>query len=165
MPSHRSLRIAEAIREVVASAILFDVADPRVRSVTVLGVDVSPDLRNATVRVTIMGNPAEQKQAYQGLVHAGGFLQARVAARLQIRFTPALKFQVDDSVKKSVEMARLIDSAMASDRRDVVVPTNDDAPGLDEASEVESDDQINEPEDQMEVQAEKDSELRRLEIS
>jgi ribosome-binding factor A len=123
MPSHRSLRIAEAIREVVASAILFDVADPRVRSVTVLGVDVSPDMRNATIRVTIMGNAAEQKQAYQGLRHATGFLQARVAARLQIRFTPALNFQVDDSVKKSVEMARLIDAAVASDHRESDVPS------------------------------------------
>ena len=45
MPSHRSLRMAEAIREVVATAILFDVADPRVRAVTVLRVEVSGDLR------------------------------------------------------------------------------------------------------------------------
>jgi ribosome-binding factor A len=117
MPSHRSLRIAEAVREVVATAILFDVADPRVRSVTVLGVDVAPDMRTARVRVTIMGNPKEQKEAFQGLRHAAGFLQARVAARLQTRFTPVLDFQIDDSVKKSVEMARLIDAAVASDQK------------------------------------------------
>ncbi|MBV8556509.1 MAG: ribosome-binding factor A, partial [Planctomycetaceae bacterium] len=54
MPSHRSLRIAEAIREVVSSAILFEVADPRVRSVTVLRVEVSGDLRSATISVSIM---------------------------------------------------------------------------------------------------------------
>ena len=49
MPSHRSLRIAEAIREVVSSAILFEMADPRVRAVTVLHTEVSADLRHATV--------------------------------------------------------------------------------------------------------------------
>ena len=104
MPSHRSLRMAEAIREVVATAILFDVADPRVRSVTVLRVEVSGDLRQATVFVSIMGTEAERKQALEGLNHATGFLQARVAARLQTRFTPVLRFKHDDSVKKSVEI-------------------------------------------------------------
>src|SRR5438067_601522 len=98
MPSHRSLRIAQAIREVVSSAILFEVADPRVRAVTVLRVEVAGDLRTATVFVSIMGSEAEQNRAMQGLQHAAGFLQSRVAARLQTRFTPVLSFKRDDSV-------------------------------------------------------------------
>jgi ribosome-binding factor A len=109
--------MAEAIREVVATAILFEVADPRVRSVTVLRAEVSADLRSATVYVSIMGTEAERKETYRGLVHATGFLQARVAARLQTRFTPVLKFKHDEGVKKSVELARLIDEAIASDQR------------------------------------------------
>jgi ribosome-binding factor A len=117
MPSHRSLRIAEAIREVVSSAILFEVADPRVHSVTVLRVEVTADLRNATVYVSIMGNETERRQTYRGLIHAAGFLQARVAARLQTRFTPILSFKHDESVKKSMEVSRLIDQALASDQR------------------------------------------------
>ena len=67
MPSHRSLRVAEAIREVVANAILFDVADPRVRSVTVLRVEVTGDLRFATVFVSIMGSDSERRRSLQGL--------------------------------------------------------------------------------------------------
>src|SRR5438067_2399003 len=117
MPSHRSLRMAEAIREVVSSAILFEVADPRVKSITVLGVEVSGDLRSAAVSVSIMGTEAEQTLAMRGLQHAAGFLQSRVAARLQTRFTPHLTFKRDDSVKKSIEIARLIDEAVASDRK------------------------------------------------
>jgi ribosome-binding factor A len=116
MPSHRHLRVAEAIREVVSTAILFEVADPRIRAVTVLRVDVSGDLRHATVCVSVMGSDAEQKRALEGLTHAAGFLQARVAARLQTRFTPVLSFKLDESVKKSIEVARLIDEAVASDR-------------------------------------------------
>ncbi len=122
MPSHRSLRIAQAIREVVAPAILFEVADPRVRSVTVLRVEVSGDLRQAKIYVSVMGTEAEQKQALQGLNHAAGFLQARVAARLQTRFTPILSFRPDDSVKKSVAIGRLIDEAVASDHRGEASP-------------------------------------------
>ncbi len=117
MPTHRSLRMAEAIREVVATAILFEVADPRVRAVTVLRVEVSSDLRSATIYVSIMGNEAQRKQTFRGLVHATGFIQARVAARLQTRFTPVLSFKHDDGVKKSVELVRLIEDAVASDRR------------------------------------------------
>lgn len=117
MPSHRSLRMAEAIREVVSSAILFEVADPRVSSVTVINVELSSDLRNATVLVSIMGSPADQDRSMAGLKHATGFIQSRVAARLQTRFTPALFFKRDDSVKKSIEISRLIDAAIASDRK------------------------------------------------
>jgi ribosome-binding factor A len=116
MPSHRSLRVAEAIREVVSSAILFEAADPRIRAVTVLGVEVTGDLRSATIAVSVMGTELEQDRAMQGLKHAAGFLQSRVAARLQTRFTPILSFKRDDSVKKSIEMSRLIDEALATDR-------------------------------------------------
>jgi ribosome-binding factor A len=123
MPTHRSLRMAEAIREVVATTRLFEVADPRVSSVTVLSVEVSSDLRSATVYVSIMGTDAERKQAFRGLVHATGFLQARVAARLQTRSTPVLTFKHDDRVKKSVEIARMIDDAIASDQRPEVAPS------------------------------------------
>ena len=86
--------MAEAIREVVATAILLDVADPRVRSVTVVRVEVTGDLRFATVFVSIMGSESERKRSLRGLDHATGFLQARVAARLQTRFTPVLSLQI-----------------------------------------------------------------------
>jgi len=117
MAAHRSLRMAEAIREVVSSAILFEVADPRVSGVTVLGVELSRDLRNATVLISVMGNSSDQDRTMAGLKHASGFLQSRVAARLQTRFTPVLSFKQDDRVKKSIEISKLIDSAIAADRR------------------------------------------------
>jgi ribosome-binding factor A len=117
MSSNRNLRVAQAIREVVDSAVLLETADPRIRSVTVLRAEVSADLRNATVYVSVMGSQAEQARALQGLKHAAGFLQSKVAERLQTRFTPVLAFKLDDSVKKSVAMSRLIDEVMAADQK------------------------------------------------
>ena len=117
MPSHRVPRIAEAIREVVASSILFEVSDPRVKGVTVLRAEVSPDLRSAVVYITLMGTEAQQKLAMKGIHHATGFLQAKVAARLQTRSTPVLSFKSDEGVKKSVEMSKLIEEALLADRR------------------------------------------------
>jgi ribosome-binding factor A len=138
MGSHRNLRVAEAIREVVATAILFDVADPRVRSVTVVRVEVTGDLRFATVFVSIMGSDSERRRSLRGLDHATGFLQARVAARLQTRFTPVLSFKHDDSVKKSVEISRLIDAAVASDLRSTGESVPEELAGQDEIVSVDS---------------------------
>lgn len=140
MPSHRGLRMAEAIREVVSSAILHEVADPRVSSVTVINVELSRDLRNATILVSIMGSPNEQDRSLAGLKHASGFLQSRVAARLQTRFTPTLSFKKDESVKKSIEISRLIDDAIASDRKpEADEPDDADEPDVDsEAPDVDS---------------------------
>jgi ribosome-binding factor A len=135
MSSHRVERIAEAIREVVSSAILFQVADPRVQGVTVLKVELSGDLRNASIHVSIMGTEAEQRRAMHGLRSAGGFLQSRVAARLQTKTTPHLAFKIDDGVKKSIEISRLIDEALASDRQGKT--------GVDEiAGEIADDDHV-----------------------
>ena len=129
MPSHRSLRVAEAIREVVSSAILFEVSDPRVSGVTVLRSEVTSDLRTATVFVSIMGSESEQEQAMRGLSSASGFLQAKVAHRLQTRTTPHLSFRRDEGIKKSIEMSRLIDEALAKDRADTATTPNPSVEG------------------------------------
>ena len=144
MPSHRSLRIAEAIRETVSQAILFEVADPRVKSVTVLQVEVSSDLRNATVLVSIMGDETQRKLSLRGLQHATGFLQARVASRLQTKTTPVLRFKADDSVKKSVSMSKLIEETLAADRaaRNAESESASAGPADDDA---ESESEVSEP--------------------
>lgn len=138
--SHRTQRLAEAIREVVSEAILFEVADPRVRGVTVLRAEVSGDHRGATVHVSVMGSPAERKTAMQGLASAGGFLQSRVANRLQTRFTPVLSFQLDDSVRKSVEMSRLIDETLEADRRNQAEKVGPSEHGTDGPCETDDND-------------------------
>ena len=117
MPSHRSLRIAEAIREVVSQAILFEVSDPRVSGVTVLHVEVPGDLSSAVAFVSIMGTHDERENAMRGLKSATGFLQSLVAARLQTRSTPVLSFKRDEGIKKSVEMSKLIEDTLAGDRQ------------------------------------------------
>lgn len=130
MPSHRIPRVAEAIREVVSSAILFEMSDPRVQGVTVLRVEVTGDLRHAKVFVTVMGTETQQRLSLRGLENAAGFLQSKVAKRLQTRFTPILTFELDDSVKKSVAISKIIDEAIASDRKPA-------APGDEDETEID----------------------------
>src|SRR5918912_2487694 len=115
MKAHRLARMAEAIREVASETILYELRDPRVKSVgvTVTRAEVSGDLQHAKVFVSVMGTPKEQQLCLHGLRSAAGFIQAKLANRLQTRFTPVLAFVLDQGVKKSIEVTRLINEALA----------------------------------------------------
>jgi ribosome-binding factor A len=111
MKSHRLARVSEAIREVAANAILFEIKDPRVKNVTVTRAEVSADLQHAKVYVSIMGSEKEQQLTMHGLRSAAGFVQTKVADRLTTRYVPHISFVLDEGVKKSIEIARLIREA------------------------------------------------------
>src|SRR5437588_2308580 len=111
MKAHRLERVAEVVREVASETILFELRDPRIKGVTVTRAEVSGDLQHAKVYVSLMGTPQEQNRCLHGLKHAAGFVQSKLAARLQTRFTPLVHFVVDEGVKKSIEVSRLINEA------------------------------------------------------
>src|SRR5688572_33271906 len=106
MKSHRLARVSEAIREVASETILFELRDPRVKRVTVTRAEVSGDLQHAKVYVSVMGSEKDQALTMHGLRHAAGFVQSKLARRLQTRFTPVVTFVLDEGVKKSLEMTR-----------------------------------------------------------
>lgn len=113
MSSRRLAKVNEAIRETVASEILLRVRDPRVKSVTVLRAEASADLRTAKVYVSVMGDDKVQSLSMHGLRSACGYLQSKLADRLQTRCTPVLTFVLDPSVKISLATSSLIRSALA----------------------------------------------------
>ena len=108
MKTHRLARVAEVVREVAAETILFEVRDPRVKNVTVTRAEVAADLQHAKVFVSVMGTEKDQALAMHGLKNAAGFVQSKLAKRLETRFLPVIIFVVDEGVKKSVEVARLL---------------------------------------------------------
>ena len=108
MKSHRLARVSEVIRETAASAILFEIKDPRVKGVTVTRAEVSGDLQHAKVFVSVMGSEKEQQLTMHGLRSAAGFIQTKLADRLTSRYVPHVTFVLDDGVKKSIEIGRLI---------------------------------------------------------
>jgi ribosome-binding factor A len=115
MSSRRVLKAAEAIREVVGMAILADLKDPRIENVTVTRVEVSPDMRQAKVHVSIMGDERTQNLCLHGLQSAAGYLQQKVAKRIDTRYTPRIVFEIDMGVKKSIAIARLLDDVLPHD--------------------------------------------------
>ena len=115
MASRRLLKAAEAIREVVGMAILADLQDPRIRDVTVTKVEVAPDMRQAKVYVSVMGNETTQNLSLRGLQSAAGFLQAKIAKRIDTRYTPKLLFVLDQGVKKSIEVSQILGRVLHED--------------------------------------------------
>src|SRR5215475_1799623 len=119
MKTHRLARVAEVIREVASETILFELKDPRVKGVTVTRAEVSADLQHAKVYVSVMGSEKEQNLTMHGLKSAAGFIQTKLAERLTTRYVPHVTFVVDEGVKKSVEIARMIreeNERLAADR-------------------------------------------------
>ncbi len=99
MTIRRTARVNRAIQEAVSTAVLFKLKDPRVKNVTVLRAEATDDLRQAKVYVSVMGDEKRQILTMKGLNSARGFIQSKVADRLQTKQTPVLTFVLDHTVK------------------------------------------------------------------
>lgn len=112
MPSRRVQKAAQAVREAVSMAILADLKDPRVQDVTVTYVEVSGDMRHAKVHVSVMGDETKQNLCLRGLQSSAGYLQTKLGKRIDSRYTPRLEFILDQGVKKSIEISKILDQIL-----------------------------------------------------
>jgi ribosome-binding factor A len=154
MKTHRLARVNEVIREVASETILFEMKDPRVKNVTVTRAEVSGDLQHAKVYVSIMGTERDRRTCLYGLQRAAGFVQSRLADRMTTRFIPHITFILDEGVRNSLEVTRLINEALGRSSNDA--ETAPEAPSEDET------DFVDEFEDELESEAEapEDSEAK-----
>ena len=102
-------RVNEAVREVVSARIAEGLRDPRIGFVTVTSVDTSPDLRQARVYVSVLGDPEERDATLAGLESAHGVLQQAVARELRLKHTPTLQFVFDESIERGMRISELLD--------------------------------------------------------
>ena len=121
-PDHRrSERVAEGIREEVATFLAEDAKDPRIVGlVTVTGVDVTRDLRHAKVFVSIMGSDVERQATLEGLDSAASHLRSRIGRALRLRVAPEITFRYDESIARAAKI-----EALLAELRDPP-PTGDD---------------------------------------
>ncbi len=106
--SVRQRKIESQIRRVVSMVLLRDLEDPRITGiVSVTKVEITPDLRDAKVYVSIL-SPSPEATVFQGLVHAQAFVQREVTKALSMRVAPHLVFMLDHSLKKQAEIDRLL---------------------------------------------------------
>jgi ribosome-binding factor A len=121
MSASRMRRVDVAMKAVLSDAIAKDMKDPRVGFVTVTGVKTSPDLRYASVYVSVLGDESVRAASLDGLRSAQGFLQHRVAAELKLKHTPSLTFHYDESIDTGMRISSLLARAQPSEK-----PSDDD---------------------------------------
>jgi ribosome-binding factor A len=104
-------RVNEAVREVVSARLAEGLRDPRIGFVTVTSVDTTPDLRQARVYVSVLGDDEERAATMAGLESAHGVLQLSVARELRMKHTPTLQFVFDESIERGMRISELLDEA------------------------------------------------------
>ena len=110
----RTDRIAQQIQREIADLVRLEINDPRVRLVTITGVEVAGDYSHAKVFFTRLDGKHEE--ALQGLESASGFLRKQLAHSIKLRVMPQLHFVYDSSVERGSYLSQLIDRAVASDQ-------------------------------------------------
>ena len=103
-------KIDGVMREVIGTAIANELEDPRIGFVTVTAVETSPDLRNARVYVSVLGDEAEREDTLAGLRSSHGILQAAIARGARMKYTPKLSFHYDEGPERGVRLTKLLDS-------------------------------------------------------
>jgi len=110
-PYTRAERISNKIQHAITELLSKKMQDPRVEMATISSVKLTPDLRVATVYITIFGDKERILQALEGFKCSKGFIKKRIAPKLGLKYMPDLKFEYDDSFDKAAEMDELIRSA------------------------------------------------------
>ena len=117
MASRRQRQAAELIHVELSRLIQKRARDPRLAGVTLTSVELSPDLQNAQIYFSVLGDQRAKKDALQGLQSAAGFLRRELADALSLRVMPTLAFRVDNSLERGVQINALLNS---------IIPTKDD---------------------------------------
>jgi len=108
--SRRTSRVNDLLREQLSELLLREVKDPRINQglLSITEVQVSPDLRRATVFVSHIGSEAEREDVLRGLAAASHFLRNELVHRLSLRTVPELAFRFDPSIERGARLASLI---------------------------------------------------------
>jgi ribosome-binding factor A len=110
MASRRQRQVAELLHEEISRIIQHETKDPRLGFVTVTGVDVSPDLRQARVYVSVLGDKADIKNTLAGLTSAASYFRRLLGQSLSLRYIPELTFKLDTSLEYGLHIDALLDT-------------------------------------------------------
>jgi len=112
MATRRKDRLADQIRDEVSRILLFEMNDPRMGFVTVTGVDLTGDLKLAKIKISVMGDEKDQTVTMNVIKHARGYVQKELGLRVRSKFLPTISFELDDSVKRSIQLSKTLRDVM-----------------------------------------------------
>lgn len=108
-------KVQEAIKNELSKMILFDAKDPRIKCVTVTGVELTDDMSYATIFVSMYGKEEEQEAAWKGLNKALGYMRSEIAKRIRLRFAPQLILKKDTSMEYSAHIETILNKIKEED--------------------------------------------------
>ena len=101
-------KLQELIKQEMSKMLLTDLKDPRIGFVTVTDVEMTGDLREAKIYVSVMGDDEQVKSSLEGLNSALGFIRREIGQRVRLRFTPEISFALDTSLDYSDHIQKLL---------------------------------------------------------
>lgn len=105
----RSDRVRKALIREISELLRTELKDPRMAGmVSVTDVEVSADCRYAKVFVSVYGNEEEQASTMQALESSTGFIRSEIGKRMPMRFTPEIKFKIDDSLERGARVTDIL---------------------------------------------------------
>ncbi len=119
MSENRVRRVAEQIKKDVSQIIVTEIKDPRIAGMTsVTDVELSKDLRHASVYVSVYGSETEREETLQTLARASGFVRSEIGRRIRLRYTPEINFFLDTSIEYGAYIESVLKSLKEEENRD-----------------------------------------------
>ncbi len=109
MSANRIMRISEEVRKEVSDIIQNDLKDPRISGmISVTKATVTNDMRYAKIYVSILGETESKKRILEGLKNASGYIRKEIGQRINLRYTPELIFEIDDSIEYGIKISNIL---------------------------------------------------------
>jgi ribosome-binding factor A len=134
MSSQRPIRVGEQIREDLTELLTRQVHDPGIGFITITRVDVTPDLQQARVRYTLIGDDKARRETRRALERATPFLRRQLGGRLRLRRIPELQFFYDESIERHDRIERILQD-LQHERAERAAAGADEAGGTDERND------------------------------
>ncbi|MBN1847331.1 MAG: 30S ribosome-binding factor RbfA [Deltaproteobacteria bacterium] len=103
----RATRVGDQILKEIADLLIRKIKDPRIKGVTLTGIDLSDDLRHAKVYYSLMGDKTGMERIQAGLDSAKGFIKREIGLRLHLRYIPEILFRYDSTLEMGDQMEKL----------------------------------------------------------
>lgn len=113
-------RVGEQLKKELSQIIQTELKDPGIGFVTVTGVDVSNDLSQAKVYISVLGTDEQKESTLKALSRGKGFLRSEIGKRVRLRHVPDLLFHFDSSIEYGSRIEQLLESINQEDRKSVV---------------------------------------------
>ncbi|WP_456275455.1 30S ribosome-binding factor RbfA [Bacillus sp. AK128] len=116
--SLRATRVGEQMKKELGEIIGRKIKDPRVGFVTVTDVEVTGDLQQAKVFISVLGDEEQRQNTLKGLAKAKGFIRSEIGQRIRLRKTPEITFEFDESVDYGNRIENLLAELNRSSQHD-----------------------------------------------